>query len=449
MSAAATRVIPSQQYLDFANDHFRGDTYGGDGNGGSWGNGAVMSFTPGVILSRGSKVGLLAEAASELAGSHRHPTAMVGATLLKELLEQVHAGKVQSCSELPQAVLHCPSWTGLVQPLEKSPCNYMHPISAFTAFLTGCNPEVQLVAAQEFIKSLNSSSVVSGVDHCFGPLGEALRVAANFDDDTGERLTVKDNPKEFVKFSQRGLNSVLIAIWCAVGAENCWDWLEKVLYIGGDSDTIGAVAGQIACPLLSASEVVTCFRNLVGLDNHFLSSLHEPCHAAARRYFHRAVLFASGRWAEMLNVPRLVDPYYEGITEMRGVRLLHAPRVQCKFGKSCAQEGLLHKDRCTHPGEENYEKIGRAHSKDTHGAQNQSNDLRKRCKHGSSCYDKSRQHRERYAHPEDPDYEFSVFEAQSSQKQRRISCKHCARCYNQDTRHRAAYAHPGDADFKS
>ena len=32
--------------------------------------------------------------------------------------------------------------------------------------------------------------------------------------------------------------------------------------MGGDTDTVGAVAGQIACPLLDVNEVLTVFQQL-------------------------------------------------------------------------------------------------------------------------------------------------------------------------------------------
>lgn len=41
--------------------------------------------------------------------------------------------------------------------------------------------------------------------------------------------------------------------------------------MGGDTDTVGAVAGQIACPLLDVNEVLTVFQQLgrtLGQMNH-------------------------------------------------------------------------------------------------------------------------------------------------------------------------------------
>jgi len=445
-SAAGTKINPSWQYLEWVNSYFGGEA-GDASGGGSWGNGAVMSFTPGVILSRSAHAGVLAEAAPELARTHRHRTANIGATLLAELLEQIHAGNVANCSELQKAVLSCPSWKTAVEPLMTDPSSYMHPVSAFAAFLNDFGFDVQLAAANEFVQSLNGTCAVSG-DHRFGPLGEAFRIASNMDDNMGERLTVKGNPDELVRFSQRGLNSVFIAIWCAVGATNCWDWLEKILYVGGDSDTVGAVAGQIACPLLDAGEVSASFKTFVAAEDSFLSVLHRTCNVSARRYFHRAMLFAAGRWTDLLNVPRLVDPYYEGVTEKWGVRLLGVQRGQCTHGETCTNRGLLHRDRFAHHGDADYELSfcppvkrpgSSAGKKETDG-------LRIRCKHGTRCFDTSRRHREQFAHPGDPDFEFSVVSGSAGPRKRK-PCRHGGRCWDKSRSHREEYAHPGDPDF--
>ena len=77
-----------------------------------------------------------------------------------------------------------------------------------------------------------------------------------------------------------------MAIWCAAGAKTCVGWLQRMLYVGGDTDTIGAVAGspsvdlcshhkdllcacrscraagQIACPLLEPDDVMRSFQCL-------------------------------------------------------------------------------------------------------------------------------------------------------------------------------------------
>ncbi|CAJ1450774.1 unnamed protein product [Effrenium voratum] len=82
---------------------------------------------------------------------------------------------------------------------------------------------------------------------CFGQLLRALGIASNFDDaerGPNVRLTVEGQPEVLVRFSQRGLNTVIIGIWCACSARKCVDWLRRVLYVGGDADTVGAVAGD-------------------------------------------------------------------------------------------------------------------------------------------------------------------------------------------------------------
>ncbi len=49
----------------------------------------------------------------------------------------------------------------------------------------------------------------------------------------------------WVWVAQRGLNSAIIAIWCAAGASSPWDFIAKVLYVGGDADTVGASANAL------------------------------------------------------------------------------------------------------------------------------------------------------------------------------------------------------------
>ena len=85
---------------------------------------------------------------------------------------------------------------------------------------------------------------------------------------------------------------MLIATWCATATESCVDWLRRVLYVGGDADTVGAVAGwrrvhqgrwwpgQIACPLLTLEEVLAVYQRAVAV------AMPVNC-AAARRYAYR------------------------------------------------------------------------------------------------------------------------------------------------------------------
>jgi len=150
-------------------------------------------------------------------------------------------------------------------------------------------------------------------------LGQALRTAANWDDDCGEGGKVSLPDGEPIRFSQRGLNSVLIALWCCSGSKSVWDWLGRVIYIGGDTDTIAAVCGQIACPLLPIGEVTHAFRHFVALGD---CTNRRPCAnvaaAAAQRYFGRALLFCGGHWGRLSTEPRLVDPCYPNLTDATG-----------------------------------------------------------------------------------------------------------------------------------
>lgn len=137
------------------------------------------------------------------------------------------------------------------------------------------------------------------------------------------------NGTEPLRFSQRALNSVIIGAWCVEHAVrhnlSMWSVLERCLYVGGDTDTVGAVAGQLAGPLLPLDEVCSYFRRFAGLDKSCLpptaiesfEEYQKPClgcwaaGAAARRYFHRACLFSSNDWATMLTRPALNDPKYD------------------------------------------------------------------------------------------------------------------------------------------
>merc|ERR1712127_366645 len=96
-----------------------------------------------------------------------------------------------------------------------------------------------------------------------------------------------------------------------------WDVIERIIYVGGDVDTVGAVAGQLIGPMLTATEMCCSFRRYVGLDWMHLSRASpqgKVAGAAARRFFHRAVLFAGGQWQDLLNKRSLTDPVYEGLT---------------------------------------------------------------------------------------------------------------------------------------
>jgi len=200
----------------------------------------------------------------------------------------------------------------------------------------------------------------------------------------GIRLTVAGSQDECVRFSQRGLNSVIIAIWSAHGSTTCWDWLQRVLYVGGDADTVGAVTGQIACPLLDLSEVAANFRRFVALDVPVCADPYVVNTAAARRFWYRCLLFAQGCWAQLLSTPRLVDPAYEGITTADGERLAGHTRVACRHGSKCYEAGKRHRLQYAHPGDDDW--------------------LRTCCRYGEACYDRGSAHLQEFTHPGEWDW---------------------------------------------
>jgi len=201
-------------------------------------------------------------------------------------------------------------------------------------------------------------------------LGRLLRTAANWDDaysgtDGAEERHICLPNGEAVRFSQRGLNSVLIALWCCSGTRSTWEWIQRVIYVGGDADTIGAVCGQIASPLLPMEDVFHAFGRYVAVAHcprrRFCTDMAG---AAACRYFKRVLLFCTGRWQELAYSARLVDPQYEGLSNAQSyqhpvaVRVLwvdgafshgHHGRVGTARRHACTdaeKRGALHVRRC-------------------------------------------------------------------------------------------------------
>jgi len=308
---------PTPEYVDFAQVFFAG---GYPKGWPSWGNGAVMSLAPQTILAASGK--LPASAATVLGSTHQEPTAKIAAQLLDEMLTKLISGEVTSGSELRAACLHSPIWRDL-RALKETGRGYLHPLLAFEEFLQNgdCSSGVVL----SYLLNLTGRDGHWTGKHCYGNFGELLRVASNCND-----LTVQGSI-EPVKFSQRALNSVIIGLWCAASASSTiWEVVERCIYVGGDTDTVGAVAGQLAGPMMPAADIVQHFQRFVGLEGADLEALPgrgRVTKAAARRFFNRAVLFSGGRWAEMLSRRKLADPVYEGLTDARGEAL---PRSSCR-----------------------------------------------------------------------------------------------------------------------
>eukprot|EP00434_Breviolum_minutum_P012101 symbB.v1.2.010669.t2/scaffold700.1/size171416/10 len=291
--------------------------------------------------------------AEELSGTHLEASAVFARDVLVELLSAIHTKKIQKTKDMSQ-VLNLKSWQQHSARLVAQD-SYVYPIAAFQEFLAhgDCQPGTanaflhQIITRAGLTPCEEDLAVTSGRYGCFG---EMLRIASNYDDDPrrhGFRMTVANQPEVLVRFSQRGLNSVIIGIWCATAAQTCIDWLQRVLYVGGDTDTVGAVAGQIACPLLDVNEVLTVFQHTVALDGEDSGarSFAPLCTAAARRFVYRSCLFVSQDWPRLLHCPRLVDPAYEGLTTEDGMRLIGHSRTACKFGGKCYDHKKGHRNQ--------------------------------------------------------------------------------------------------------
>jgi len=79
-----------------------------------------------------------------------------------------------------------------------------------------------------------------------------------------------------------------------------------------------SVCGQIACPPLPAQEVLEAFKQFTALED---CEERQPSarlvSASARRYMTRALDFCQGQWMHIIKNPRIIDPNYSGLTDMR------------------------------------------------------------------------------------------------------------------------------------
>ncbi|CAL1171763.1 unnamed protein product [Cladocopium goreaui] len=369
-----TNYLPSEEYKQFAQEYFAGV-----GGVPSWGNGAVMSMTPQVHMQLQGA----GRAAQKLSATHLEASALLATDILVELLSAIHTKKLQKTKDMNQ-VLKLNSWQQLPARLVTQD-SYVYPIAAFEEFLRNgdCKPETANAYLQDSItrsgNSLWEGDLVT-MQGPFGCFGEMLRIASNYDDDHhGVRLTVENQPEVLVRFSQRALNTVIIGIWCATASQSCVEWLQRMLYVGGDTDTVGAVAGQIACPLLDLNDVVTVYQDCVALDAAPVNA------AAARRFAYRSCLFVANNWTPLQHCPRLVDPSYEGITTEDGMRLRGHFRTPCKFGGKCRDQKKGHRAQYAHPTDSDWQRLP--------------------CRYGRTCRDQSEGHKLEYAHPADQDWE--------------------------------------------
>lgn len=325
---------PTQHFSRFAEAYFRGE-HGYP----SWGNGAVMSMAPQPILQGSWRHGTnpiapqLCSSAAVLSKSHQEPTAELAAKLMADLLSEIYQGLVPTTASLRHAVQGLSDFRQLQQ--LQHDCI---PVAPFNEWLQ--HGDCTQACAEYFLERLTGES--AGRDHfgiasasrkgnCFHAM---LSVAADWDNDHSLGLAgfppklQRRNSREPVLFSQRALNSLIIGIYSASDATEVWDVLIKVLDIGGDTDTVGAVAGQIAAPLLDPADVAGTFEDFVALAGPAAQCTRSAdfglkvANAAARRFFRRALLFAAGDLGTLRLYPSLVDPGYANLTDETGTRIL-------------------------------------------------------------------------------------------------------------------------------
>eukprot|EP00927_Polykrikos_kofoidii_P023142 TRINITY_DN21404_c0_g2_i1.p1 TRINITY_DN21404_c0_g2~~TRINITY_DN21404_c0_g2_i1.p1 ORF type:complete len:584 (+),score=62.92 TRINITY_DN21404_c0_g2_i1:72-1754(+) len=312
------QFCPTSEFTEFATAYFRGE-HGFP----SWGNGAVMSLAPHPILMGKWRAGEFGASRLDLqlvapvfSSSHLEPTAVLGSELLSELLTLIYGGTVLSSANLRSAFLNLPSVQHLFQVSHEC-----IPVVAFREWLEKGDCEV--ATAQAFLKRLTGSNenfpVAAGR---YGVFGEMLHIASDWDNDhnlQGREKLTRAGSAEPVFFSQRGLNSVIIAVWSAAGSRLPWEFMDRVIYVGGDTDTVGAVAGQITCPLLDSRDVLEAFAHFVALErSECPDDSLAVANAAARRLVRRAILFASGDLASLLSSPSLLDPCYPPLVDESG-----------------------------------------------------------------------------------------------------------------------------------
>jgi len=326
--------FPTQEFVAFAEQYFSGE-YGFP----SWGNGAVMSMAPHPILQGHWRVGRTVSApevslaAPVLSRSHQEQSAELATELMFELLAEIYSGRVGSTG----ALRHCFQGLKHLSRLRDLRHHDCIPVDAFFEWLSG--HDCEQATAEAFLERLTGESargdrfgLSSARASPEGIFGRMLHIAADWDNDHSLGLPgfppklQRKGSSEPVLFSQRGINSLIIGIFCASNASDPWDFLIRVIDVGGDTDTVGAVAGQIACPLLNPESVMNTFEEYVALERIAAEVRGTPhglavANAAARRFFRRALLFAAGEISTLVLYPSLVDPVYAHLTNESGTRL--------------------------------------------------------------------------------------------------------------------------------
>lgn len=301
---------PTEKFATFATEYFQGKFCFA-----SWGNGAVMSFAPHPVLAgrwrksptKSALSSALEGGAGILSKSHQEPTALLASQLMWDLLDAVYSGVVETPQDLRRTFRCLPRTLELLH-LDHE----CIPVSALQEWLE--NGDCKVETATSFLRKLTGEkgdfNLEAGPNGVFGSL---LRIASDWNDDHRTFLKRRGS-KEPVLFSQRGINSLIIGVWAASEAHSPWDFVSRVIWVGGDTDTVGAVAGQIACPLLDPAEVVDLFTQLTAMGANPATLELKAANAAARRYFARGILFARGDFDGLRKRPSLLDADYPTVT---------------------------------------------------------------------------------------------------------------------------------------
>jgi len=311
-------TMPSEMFIQYATEYVAGRT---DWTPSSYGNGAVMSFAPQTIAELAPVPAdnrVPAFALKYLSDTHQNVKAKQASGLLDEILRAIYSGEVQTTQQLRGAVRKTKTWQALLaEPLE-----FIYPVMEFDTFLDEARGDIKAADVPFWVaRLLRIPEATASLEPPMsgGPqdrpvlglhMGKLLRTASNIHDaDPGDRT----------RFSQRGLNTVMIAIWSCAGASSVWEWISRLLYVGGDVDTIGATSGQIAFPLMQVEDACDAFANIACLRDTICKRPSAlVAQQGAVRFLHRALLFCTGDWSGLLKWQRLVDPVYPGITNERG-----------------------------------------------------------------------------------------------------------------------------------
>jgi ADP-ribosylglycohydrolase len=282
---------PTEAFLTYASDYFSAKKGGVK----SWGNGAVMSFVPQAVAETAPWRGKMN--LDILASTHQEPVALLAASLMDALLKDLFANGSKASAK--KVVFE--TWPRLPDLLKLVVDHECYPVAAFLEWLTkgDCTEETALAFLARLLGDNDYGPTFALLKkdqvESYGVFAAMLRVVSNFDVNNwvpGARNRTRLGSGEVIRFSQRALNTLFIAVWAVDKAKTVDEWLARVMYVGGDTDTVGAVAGQLAGPLMQTEDVLEKFDQFVCIPSGGAA-------AAGKRYFDRVLLFVQGNLKEL------------------------------------------------------------------------------------------------------------------------------------------------------